>query len=56
MILRGADALIDQLTQANAVLVDKAYDADERIRDKLAQKGCESVIPFKKNRLAPHNY
>lgn len=54
--LEGADALMDQLTQAKAVLADKAYDADERMRDKLREKGCESVIPFKKNRLAPQNY
>ncbi len=54
--LEGADALMDYLTQADAALADKAYDADERVRQKLEEKGCEAVIPFKKNRLNPLNY
>lgn len=33
--LEGADALMDHLTKADAVLADKAYDADERVREKL---------------------
>jgi transposase len=42
---------MDYLTQASAVLADKAYDADERMRQKLAEKGCAAVIPSKKNRV-----
>ena len=38
--LEGADALIDRLVQAHAMLADKAYDADERIRDQLAKAEC----------------
>ncbi len=33
--LKGADALMDYLTQAQAALADKAYDADERVRKSL---------------------
>ena len=47
---------MDRLTQAEAVLADKAYDADERMRNKLCEKGCEVVIPYKKNRLNPQSY
>jgi len=54
--LAGSDALMTQLTQAEAVLADKAYDADERMRNKLHAKGCEVIIPFKKNRLNPKSY
>ena len=54
--LEGSDALMDKLTQADAVLADKAYDADERMRDKLKKKGCQVVIPPKKNRLNPSFY
>jgi transposase len=35
---------------------DKAYDADERVREKLRDKGCTAVIPPKKNRLNPADY
>lgn len=54
--LEVADVLIDRLTQANAALADKAYDADERVRERLAEKGCQVVIPPKKNRLNPADY
>lgn len=47
---------MDQLTQATFVLADKAYDADERMRDKLKSKGCEAVIPSKKNRIIAIDY
>lgn len=47
---------MDHLVRADAVLADKAYDADERMRQKLKEKGCEPVIPPKKNRLEPSNY
>ena len=47
---------MEQLIQANAVLADKAYDADERVRKKLEQNDCQAVIPAKKNRLNPVGY
>jgi len=47
---------MDVITQAGAVLADKAYDADERFREKLAKKGCEAVVPPKKNRINPTEY
>ena len=47
---------MDYLTQAEAVLADKAYDADERVRQKLSENDCEAVIPLKKNRLNPLEY
>jgi transposase len=54
--LEGSDALMDLLTQAGAVLADKAYDADKRMRQKIENKGCTAVIPFKKNRVIPGEY
>lgn len=47
---------MQQLTQAEAVLADKAYDADERVRKRLAESDCQAVIPAKKNRLKPSDY
>jgi transposase len=44
------------LTKASAVLADKAYDADERMRDKLKEKGVTAVIPPKKSRVNPADY
>ncbi len=54
--LQGSDVLMNELTKADAVLADKAYDADARMRDKLKDKGCIAVIPPKKNRVNPANY
>ena len=42
--------------QAEAVLADKAYDADERVVIPLQQRGIEVVIPPKKNRKDPRDY
>jgi transposase len=42
--LVGADALMDEMTKADFVLADKAYDADERMRQKLEEKGCMPII------------
>ncbi len=47
---------MDKLTQGALVLADKAYDADERVRDKLTKSGCIAVIPPKSNRIDPQNY
>jgi transposase len=54
--LDGADALMDEITKAGALLADKAYDADERVRQKLIEKGCIAVIPPKSNRKTPSSY
>jgi transposase len=47
---------MDTLTKADATLADKAYDADERVREKLQKKGCIAVIPSKKNRVNLPDY
>lgn len=47
---------MDYLTQADAVLADKAYDADERMRKKLQEEGCAIVISSRKNRMNPVDY
>lgn len=54
--LEGSDALMDEITKAAAVLADKAYDADERMRDKLKERGCIAVIPPRSNRNNPATY
>jgi len=38
------------------LLADKAYDAQERVIDKLQQRGCEAVIPSKSHRNEPRDY
>ncbi len=47
---------MDCLTQAKFALADKAYDADERVRQKLEQKKCVAVIPPKSTRSTPLGY
>jgi transposase len=54
--LDGSDQLLPKLLAADAVLADKAYDADERVILPLKEKGVEVVIPPKKNRLEPRLY
>ncbi|ETZ07768.1 hypothetical protein P618_200040 [Holospora obtusa F1] len=39
---------MDRLVKADAVIFDKAYDFDERVRRKLKKKGRGVVIPPKK--------
>lgn len=51
----GADALLP-CVQADALLADKAYDAQERVIDKLNEKNIIPVIPSKSNRKEPHQY
>ena len=53
--LDGADVLLPAL-EANIVLADKAYDADERVINLLRAAGKEAVVPSKKNRLQPRDY
>ena len=53
--LEGADALLPGL-QADALLADKAYDADERVIEPLRDAEIEPVIPSKANRKEPRPY
>ncbi len=53
--LFGADALLPGL-EVEALLADKAYDADERVIQPLRDAGIEPVIPSKANRKEPHSY
>jgi transposase len=53
--LDGADVLLPQL-QAEALLADKAYDADARVLDKLQAQGITPVIPPKANRKEQRTY
>ena len=53
--LLGADALLPAL-EADALLADKAYDADERVIRPLRDAGIEPVIPPKANRKEPRSY
>lgn len=50
--LEGADALLPGM-QADALLADKAYDADERVIEPLLAAGKTPVIPPKSNRKLP---
>lgn len=42
--------------EADYVLADKAYDAEERVINLLSKKGITAVIPSKANRKKPRNY
>ena len=44
------------LPTADALLADKAYDADERVIRPLRDAGIEPVIPPKANRKEPRSY
>jgi transposase len=53
--LEGSDVFLETF-KAEALLADKAYDADERVLDKLKAQGKEAVIPPKSNRTKPRFY
>ena len=53
--LQGADALVADI-EAGALLADRAYDADERMRAVLKAQGIEPVIPSKSNRNESIDY
>ena len=42
--------------EANTIIADKAYDADERVLKPLARAGKTAVIPPKSNRKIPREY
>jgi transposase len=55
--LAGADALLPALLASiQALLADKAYDAQERGLDLLEKAGVQIVIPPKKNRKLQREY
>jgi hypothetical protein len=47
--LAGADALLPQMT-ADRLIADKAFDADQRVRQPLAALGKSAVIPPRDHR------
>ena len=51
----GADKLIPEL-QADTLLGDKGYDADERVIDLLQSQGKTAVIPPRRNRKHLRTY
>jgi len=51
----GADHLLPGM-QADALIADKAFDADERVIQPLATAGKLAVIPPKANRQVSRNY
>jgi transposase len=53
--LAGSDEFLKEF-RADALLADRAYDADERVLKPLAEKGKEVVIPPKKNRRVQRHY
>lgn len=53
--LNGSDVFLEDF-EAGALLADKAFDADERVLNKLKDKGIEAVIPPKRNRKEPREY
>ena len=53
--LEGADALLPQM-EADTLLADKAFDADERVIKPLLAAGKIIVIPPKRNRKLPRAF
>ena len=53
--LVGADHLIPTM-QADVLIADKAYDADERVIDPITAAGKQVDIPPRSNRKRPRGY
>jgi transposase len=53
--LVGADHLLPSM-EADMLIADKAFDADERVLVPLAKAGKSAVIPPKSNRRLPRDY
>jgi transposase len=53
--LEGADHLLPGMV-ADTLIADKAFDADERVRDPLAEAGKAAVIPPRANRKQPAEF
>jgi hypothetical protein len=50
--LVGADHLLPDM-QADILIADKAFDAEQRVLEPLAAAGKTAVIPSKSNRTSP---
>jgi transposase len=53
--LAGAELLLARVPTPKRLIADRAYDA-RRLRDWLAERGCEAVIPPNPTRKNPHSY
>ena len=53
--LAGADALLPEL-EAETLIADKAFDADARVLEPLAEAGKAAVIPPRKTRTTPRAF
>src|SRR3954464_3657707 len=53
--LAGADALLPEL-EAETLMADKAFDADQRVLEPLAEAGKTAVIPPRKTRKTPRAF
>src|SRR3954454_427257 len=53
--LAGADALLPEL-EAEALIADKAFDADQRVLEPLAEAGKTAVITARKSRTTPRAF
>ena len=53
--LAGADALLPEL-EAETLIADKAFDADARVLDPLAEAGKTAVIPPRNTRTTPRAF
>ena len=53
--LDGADVLLEDII-TDTVLADTAYDADQRVIERLKQQGKTAVIPPRRNRKTPRDY
>lgn len=53
--LVGAAALLERIPTPRRLIADRAYDA-RKLRDWLAARGCEAVIPPNPTRKHPHPY
>ena len=53
--LAGADALLPHMA-AGRLIADKAFDADARVLEPLAQAGKSAVIPPRPNRVTPREF
>lgn len=54
--MEGADALLERVLEADALLADRAYDAAERVLKRLTEADREAVIPPKSNRKEQREY
>ena len=53
--MAGADALLPHMA-AGRLIADKAFDADARVLEPLAQAGKSAVIPPRPNRVTPREF